>query len=101
MYVVMNVLEVPQEGKDKMIELFASSAENMKKVPGCLEFQFLNSPEENKQIVYTRWESREAFKAWTESEAFRRAHEERRTSGSTATGSKIEIYEVVHSTHDS
>ncbi|GAB7389078.1 hypothetical protein BSNK01_29160 [Bacillaceae bacterium] len=98
MYVVMNVLEVPEEGKGKMIELFSKSAENMKKVPGCLEFQFLNSTQENKQIVYTKWESKEAFEAWTKSEAFRKAHEERRTSGSTATGSKLEIYEVVHST---
>ncbi|MCF6093784.1 antibiotic biosynthesis monooxygenase [Microaerobacter geothermalis] len=96
MYVVMNILEVPAEGKNKMIELFSKSADNMRSVPGCLEFQFLNSTEENKQIVYTKWESKEAFKAWTESEAFRKAHEERRTRGTTATGSKIETYEVVH-----
>lgn len=98
MYVVMNVLQVPEEGKSKMIELFSNSAENMKQVPGCLEFQFLNSTDENKQIVYTKWESKEAFKAWTESEAFRRAHDERRTRGSTATGSKLETYEVIHHT---
>lgn len=99
MYVVMNVLQVPEQGKSKMMELFANSAENMKQVPGCLEFQFLNSLDEEKQIVYTKWESREAFEAWTKSEAFRKAHEERRTSGSTATGSKIEMYEVIHHTN--
>lgn len=98
MYVVMNVLQVPAEGKDKMIELFGNSAENMKQVPGCLEFMFLNSTDEDKQIVYTKWESKEAFVAWTQSEAFRKAHDERRTRGTTATGSKLETYEVVHST---
>ncbi|MDX8363860.1 antibiotic biosynthesis monooxygenase family protein [Cytobacillus sp. Hm23] len=97
MYVVMNVLTVPEDGKSKMVELFSKSAENMKKVPGCVEFQFLSSSEEEKQVVYTKWESKEDFKAWTESEAFRQAHAERRTRGTTATGSKIEIYEVVHS----
>lgn len=98
MYVVMNVLTVPEEGKQKMIEMFSQSADNMSKVPGCLEFQFLSSTSEEKQIVYTKWESQEAFRAWTESEAFRKAHEERRTRGTTATASKLEIYEVVHQT---
>lgn len=100
MYVVMNVLTVPEEGKAKMIELFSNSAENMKKVPGCVEFQFLSSANEEKQVVYTKWVSQEAFKAWTESEAFRKAHDERRTRGTTATGSKLEIYEVVHSSNE-
>ncbi|BCJ86542.1 antibiotic biosynthesis monooxygenase family protein [Effusibacillus dendaii] len=98
MYVVFNVLQVPQEGKAKMIELFGKSADNMKQVPGCLEFMFLDSNEEDKQIVYTKWENKEAFVAWTQSEAFRRAHDERRTSGSTATGSKLETYQVIHHT---
>lgn len=96
MYVVMNVLQVPEQGKAKMAELFAQSAEHMRRVPGCLEFQFLSSTTEDKQIVYTKWESQEAFKAWTESEAFQRAHSKERTGQSTATGSKIEIYEVIH-----
>ncbi|WP_018131107.1 antibiotic biosynthesis monooxygenase family protein [Effusibacillus pohliae] len=98
MYVVFNVLQVPAEGKTKMAELFAKSAENMKQVPGCLEFLFLDSNEEDKQIVFTKWESKEAFVAWTQSESFRRAHDERRTGQSTATGSKLETYQVIHST---
>lgn len=99
MYVVMNVLQVPAEGKERMKEMFAKSADNMKQVPGCVEFMFLDSSEENKQVVYTKWETKEAFEAWTQSEAFRRAHDERRTGQSTATGSKLETYEVVHSTN--
>ncbi|GAX88600.1 antibiotic biosynthesis monooxygenase family protein [Effusibacillus lacus] len=97
MYVVFNVLTVPAGGKEKMNEIFSKSADHMKTVPGCLEFMYLNSPDEDKQIVYTKWDSKESFVAWTQSEAFKKAHEERRERGITALGSKIEVYEVVHS----
>lgn len=99
MFVVMNVFHVPDEkGREKMKEMFGSSTENMREVPGCLEFQFLESEKEEKQIVYTKWKDKAAFKAWTESEAFRKAHANQRTEGSPAASSQIETYEVVHST---
>lgn len=98
MYVVMNVLNVPAAGKDKMKEMFGKSADSMMQVPGCIEFMFLDSNEEDKIVVFTKWDNKESFEAWTQSESFRRAHSERRTEGSTATGNKLETYTVVHNT---
>lgn len=95
MYVVMNVLQIPAEMKGRMAEMFGKSSERMKQVPGCLEFQFLSSKDENKQVVYTKWDNEESFKAWTESENFKRAHSH--TGQSPASGSQIEIFEVIHS----
>jgi heme-degrading monooxygenase HmoA len=95
MYVVMNVLQVPAEGKERMGEMFAKSAERMKNVPGCLEFQFLSAKDADKQVVYTKWDSEESFKAWTESESFRQAHAHA-SNNNPATGSQLEIFEVVH-----
>lgn len=97
MYVVMNVLQVPEEAKDTMAKMFAQGANNMRQVPGCLEFQFLNATSENKQLVYTKWASQEDFENWRKSDAFAQAHSHERTHASPATGSKIETYEVVHS----
>lgn len=97
MYVVMNVLDIAADKKDKMAEIFSKSGERMKQVPGCLEFLYLDAPGENKQIVYTKWETKDAFVAWRDSEEFRTAHQQRHERGITASGSKIEVYEVVHS----
>ncbi len=96
MYVVMNVLNVPEEAKTHMAQMFAGSRESMQGIPGCLEFQFLDAVGENKQIVYTKWESEADFEAWRTSDAFARAHAHDRTSRSPAAGSKIEQYRVVH-----
>ncbi|MED0678192.1 MULTISPECIES: antibiotic biosynthesis monooxygenase family protein [Aneurinibacillus] len=91
----MNVLQVPAEGKERMAEMFAKSVERMKQVPGCLEFQFLSAKGADKQIVYTKWDSEESFRAWTESEGFRQAHAHA-SNNNPATGSQLEIYEVLH-----
>jgi heme-degrading monooxygenase HmoA len=95
MYVVMNVLQVPAEMKERMAAMFGNSSERMRQVPGCLEFQFLSSKEDGKQIVYTKWDKEESFIAWTESENFRRSHSN--SGNSPATESQIEIFEVIHS----
>lgn len=96
MYVVMNVLNIPEEHKGKMAAMFAGASESMKKIPGCLEFQFLDALDENKQVVYTKWNSEADFEAWTKSPAFAKAHSHDRTDSSPAAGSKVEKYVVVH-----
>jgi heme-degrading monooxygenase HmoA len=98
MYVVMNVLEVPAEFKSRMADMFGHGAQNMAQVPGCLEFQFLESTTDNKQVVYTKWESEAAFDAWRKSDAFARAHSAERSGQSPAMSSHIESYVVVHHT---
>lgn len=95
MYVVMNVLTVPENFKEEMIQRFANSADNMSSVKGCVEFQFLNHTSDGKQIVYTKWSSKDDYQAWIESDSFKRAHEKRRANPGPATA-KIETYEVIH-----
>ncbi|MFC5713741.1 antibiotic biosynthesis monooxygenase family protein [Thalassorhabdus alkalitolerans] len=101
MYVVMNELHVPKEAKDAMKGRFAQSAENMKKVPGCLEYLFLdNENPDGKLVVFTKWETKEHFEDWKNSDAFKNAHKEKRESKekSPASGSELNAYEVVYQT---
>ncbi len=101
MYVVMNELYVPKEGKEEMKKRFSQSAERMKKVPGCLEYLFLDHENENgKQVVFTKWESKEAYRAWVEGDAFRKAHKERKAASddSPASGNELNAYTVVYHT---
>ncbi|WP_078552439.1 antibiotic biosynthesis monooxygenase family protein [Bacillus alkalicellulosilyticus] len=99
MYVVMNELHVPKEAKAHLSERFGKSAEKMGSVPGCIEFMFLNNEKEDgKQIVFTKWESKQDYENWLHSDAFKRAHQEKRESkekGPT-TSNELNAYEVLY-----
>ncbi|MFA9557574.1 antibiotic biosynthesis monooxygenase [Evansella sp. AB-rgal1] len=99
MFVVFNELHVPKEGRQNVENRFSNSAEKMKEIPGCLDFMFL-TPEDNDnyQIVLTKWETRESYEAWVNSDEFKEAHRTRRANldKSPTTGNKIYTYNVPH-----
>ncbi|MGZ6507219.1 MAG: antibiotic biosynthesis monooxygenase family protein [Tumebacillaceae bacterium] len=74
MFVSMNRLTVPAEYKDQLQSRFEQAGGRMKDVPGCLEYQFLVPTSGDEIVVYTKWESEDAFKAWVEGDAFSKAH---------------------------
>jgi len=96
MYVVMNVLSIPEGHKGAMAKMFAGASETMKTIPGFLEFQFLDAVDENKQVVYTKWESEADFQAWTKSDTFAKQHAPNREGSSPVADSNVERYVVVH-----
>ncbi|MBM7097507.1 antibiotic biosynthesis monooxygenase [Bacillus sp. H-16] len=100
MYVVMNELHVPKEGRENVAARFSESAEKMKDVPGCLDFMFLHpADDENFQVVLTKWESEEDYKAWVDSRAFKDAHKKRRENLDKSPTSGNKIYEYVAKHH--
>lgn len=99
MYVVMNELHVPKEGRENVVNRFAESSEKMKRVPGCLDFLFLHPEEDdNYQIVLTKWETKDHYETWINSDSFKHAHKQRRENldKSPTSGNKIYAYEVKH-----
>lgn len=99
MYVVMNQLYVPVEGRENVAARFANSPEKMKEIPGCLDFMFLQPAEqENYPVVLTKWESQEDYHNWIHSDAFKSAHKTRRENldSSPTQSNKIYEYEVPH-----
>ena len=68
-------------------------------MPGFREFQLLRGETAEEITVYlshSAWDSREAFQAWTRSDAFRKAHGQAgATSGTVAGHPQFEGYEVV------
>ncbi len=97
----MNELHVPKEGRENVAARFGASAEKMKQVPGCLDFMFLNpSDDDNYQVVYTKWESKDDYEAWVNSSAFKDAHKKRKENAdkgeSPASGNKLYEYEAKH-----
>jgi heme-degrading monooxygenase HmoA len=102
-FVAVNILTVP-EGRGEVLEQrFAGRAGSVEKAPGFERFELLRPVEGTETyLVYTRWASREAFEAWSASQAFGSGHAQASArsagDGPAATGSTIWCFEVVQAT---
>lgn len=99
MFVVMNQLYVPPEGRENVAARFSNSSERMKEIPGCLDFMFLQPEEDGKYpVVLTKWESKTDYENWVNSDAFKSAHKKRRENldSSPTQSNEIFAYEVLH-----
>jgi heme-degrading monooxygenase HmoA len=78
MYLAMNRFAVRPESAKAFEELWLGRDSHLKEMKGFVEFHMLKGPErEDGTILYashTVWESEAAFRAWTTSEQFRKAH---------------------------
>jgi heme-degrading monooxygenase HmoA len=80
MYIAMNRFHIqPGRGAD-----FEAAWRNrnsyLAQVPGFVRFHLLKG-EDGTYVSHSTWESEDAFAAWTESEAFRKAHSQRLPEG--------------------
>jgi heme-degrading monooxygenase HmoA len=92
--VKINAIEVPEGAGAELERRFAARAGAVEKAPGFLGFELLRPVAgENRYFVYTRWESEQAFQAWSEGSG-RAAHsgERARPVGS---GSALLEFEVI------
>jgi heme-degrading monooxygenase HmoA len=99
MYIAMNRFRV-NEGREAVFEkLWRERESYLDEVPGFREFHLLRGDTDEGITVYLShsvWESRAAFEAWTESEAFRKAHAQARSPSGTLDGHPcFEGYESV------
>ena len=77
MYLTMNRFKVRKDAAAEFETVWKSRDSHLETVPGFVSFHLLKGTETEDQIPFashTVWESEEAFKAWTRSEAFRQAH---------------------------
>lgn len=72
--VKINAIEVPEGNGPELERRFAARLGQVESSPGFLEFQLLRPVAgESRYFVYTKWESEEAFQAWSTGQA-RAAH---------------------------
>ena len=77
MFIAMNRFRVVKGSEAAFEKVWLSRETRLDVVPGFVAFHLLAGPEAQDHTLYashTVWESREAFEAWTRSEAFRAAH---------------------------
>ena len=77
MFIAMNRFQVKPGQEEAFESVWKSRDSYLEDVPGFIEFQLLRGPATEECTLFathTVWESRDAFVAWTKSEAFRKAH---------------------------
>jgi heme-degrading monooxygenase HmoA len=99
MYIAMNRFRVNQGHEGVFEEIWRKRETYLHEVPGFQSFHLLRGETRDgitTFVSHSTWDSREAFVAWTESEAFRRAHGDARSPQGTLAGHPVfEGYEVV------
>ncbi|SBS27633.1 Heme oxygenase (staphylobilin-producing) 1 [Marinomonas spartinae] len=77
MYVAMNRFRIAVGREEEFINIWRSRDTHLKDVPGFDSFNLLQG-ETNEEFTlfasHTIWENEQAFRDWTKSEAFRKAH---------------------------
>lgn len=77
MFIAMNRFRIAKGFEPGFEQVWRDRESYLDEVPGFRSFDLLKGPEREDHVLYAShsvWESRSAFEAWTESEAFRRAH---------------------------
>ena len=83
MFVAMNRFKIAAGKEAEFIEIWRKRDSHLDQVPGFKNFNLLQGPANDEFTLFvshSNWESREAFEAWTKSEAFRQAHANAGTS---------------------
>ena len=83
MFLAMNRFKVALGSEADFEHVWTSRDSQLRSVPGFVEFHLLRGPASDDHVLYashTVWRDRDAFEAWTQSEAFRAAH---RNAGGT------------------
>ena len=99
MFIAMNRFRIALGREDVFEELWRSRDSHLQNVPGFREFHLLRGATTEDCTLFVShsvWESRDAFIAWTESEAFRSAHARARAPEGTYLGPpQFEGFDVV------
>ena len=95
----MNRFRIAPGFEDGFEELWRQRDSYLDEVPGFREFHLLKGPSHEDHTLYashTIWASRQDFIAWTESEAFHKAHAQAKAPEGTYLGHPdFEGFEVV------
>lgn len=99
MYIAMNHFRVDPAKESDFETTWRERQSFLAEVPGFREFHLLKGPEEDGARLYashTVWQDEPSFRAWTESDAFRKAHSQARpASGATLGPPKFVGWNVV------
>jgi len=95
MYIAMNNFKVAKGREADFEAQWATRESYLKDVPGFVEFALLRGDAEGEYASHTVWESRDAFIAWTQSQAFVNAHRQGSVGGILDGHPQLKTYEAI------
>ena len=99
MYIAMNRFRIAPGFEEAFETMWRNRKSYLDEVPGFKEFHLLRGPKDEKSTLYAShsvWASHEAFEAWTNSEAFTKAHSQARSpEGMHLNHPNFEGFEVI------
>ncbi len=99
MFIAMNRFRIAVGRESVFEDLWRQRDSQLEGVPGFREFHLLRGPTDEEATLFAShsvWESRKDFEAWTESEAFRKAHAQARApEGTYLSHPAFEGFEVI------
>jgi len=99
MFIAMNRFRIAPGFEDGFEKIWRERESHLEVVPGFRSFALLKGPQREDHVLYAShsiWESRAAFEAWTESDAFRKAHAQASAPKGTYLGHpELETFEQV------
>jgi heme-degrading monooxygenase HmoA len=95
MFIAMNQFKVNEGREDEFVQGWRGRETYLDGVDGFLAFHLLKGDEPGDYVSHTMWESRDAFLAWAQSDAFRRAHAGGMPDGIIEGHPRARFYEAV------
>lgn len=95
MFVAMNQFRVAEGKEDEFERIWKTRETYLEGVPGFVRFALLRGDERGDYISHSTWADREAFIAWTNSEAFVAGHRQGSMMGVLAGPPQVKLYESV------
>ncbi len=77
MYIAMNRFKIKPGLEQDFTEIWKNRDSSLDTVPGFIEFHLFQGDSHDDHTLfssYAKWESEQAFRDWTKSDAFKKAH---------------------------
>jgi len=95
MFIAMNNFKVVPGKEAEFEQIWKTRDTYLHDVPGIIRFALLRGDAEGEYVSHSTWESRDAFVAWTQSEAFVAGHRQGSLMGILAGPPQVKLYESV------
>jgi heme-degrading monooxygenase HmoA len=95
MFIAMNNFKVAPGREADFEERWRGRETYLNEVPGFVHFALLKGDEPGEYISHSTWVNRDAFVAWTKSEAFAAGHRQGNVAGIVDGPPHVKLYETV------
>ena len=95
MFVAMNTFKIAPDKGEEFERIWRERDTYLHSVPGVTRFALLRGDVDGEYISHSTWESRDAFMAWTQSEAFAAGHRGGSLMGIIQGPPQVKLFESV------